>query len=86
VETNLLHGRAFTSLEHLNQTTLHWLAETADVRVHREIKCRPIEMYEEEKPYPLPLPARAYDTARVMYRTVDPEGRIAYLQNFYSAP
>jgi len=27
-----------------------------------------------------------YDTARVLYRTVDPEGLIAYLQNFYSVP
>ena len=29
---------------------------------------------------------RAYDTARVLYRTVDPDGHIAYLQNFYSVP
>jgi transposase len=86
LEKNLLNGRTFTSLEHLNQTTLHWLAETADVRAHRETKRRPIDMYEEEKPYLLSLPAHAYDTARVMYRTVDPEGHIAYLQNFYSVP
>jgi len=32
------------------------------------------------------LPAQPYDTARVLYRTVDPEGHIAYLQNFYSVP
>ena len=36
--------------------------------------------------YLLALPARPYDTARVLYRTVDPEGHIAYLQNFYSVP
>jgi transposase len=86
LETNLLNGRTFTSLEHLNQTAMHWLAETADLRVHRETKRRPIDLFEEEKPHLLLLPARAYDTARILYRTVDPDGHIAYLQNFYSVP
>jgi hypothetical protein len=36
LEKNLLNGRTFTSLEHLNQTLAHWLAQTADVRIHRQ--------------------------------------------------
>lgn len=86
LETNLLNGRTFTSLEHLNEATMRWLAETADVRLHRETKRRPMDWFEEEKPHLLALPAQAYDTARVLYRTVDPDGHIAYLQNFYSVP
>ena len=43
-------------------------------------------IYQEEKPHLLSLPARAYDTAQVFYRTVNPEGHVAYLQNFYSVP
>jgi transposase len=86
VETNLLNGRTFTSLEHLNQMTAQWLADIADVRIHRETKRRPIDMYEEEKPHLLALPAQPYDTARVLYRTVDVEGHLAWLQNFYSVP
>jgi transposase len=86
VEGNLLNGRTFTSLEHLNDVARHWLAETADVRIHRETKRRPIDLYEEEKPHLLPLPARPYDTAQVLYRTVNPEGHVAWLQNFYSVP
>ena len=86
LETNLLNGRTFTSLEHLNEVTMRWLAETADVRIHRETKRRPIDLYEEEKPHLLGLPARRYDTARVLYRTVNPEGFVPYLQNFYSVP
>ena len=86
LETNLLNGRTFTSLEQLNETALRWLVETADIRVHRETKRRPIDLFEEEKPHLLALPAQAYDTARVVYRTVDPDGHIAYLQNFYSVP
>jgi hypothetical protein len=86
VETNLLNGRTFTSLEHLNEVAMRWLAETADVRVHRETKRRPIDMFGEEKPHLLALPAQPYDTARVLYRTVDPDGHVAWLQNFYSVP
>jgi transposase len=86
VETNLLNGRTFTSLEHLNEVAMRWLAETADLRVHRETKRRPIDLFQEEKPHLLGLPVRPYDTARVLYRTVDPDGHIAYLQNFYSVP
>jgi transposase len=86
VETNLLNGRTFTSLDHLNEMAMRWLAETADVRVHRETKRRPIDLFAEEKPHLLGLPAHAYDTAQVLYRTVDADGHIAYLQNFYSVP
>jgi len=86
IETNLLNGRTFTSLEHLNEVTQLWLAETADLRIHRETKRRPIDLFEEEKPHLLPLPAQPYDTAQVLYRTVDADGHIAYLQNFYSVP
>ena len=37
VETNLLSGREFRSLEHLNEVTAWWLAEVADVRVSNEL-------------------------------------------------
>jgi transposase len=51
VEGNLLNGRTFTSLDHLNEMAMRWLAEIADVRVHPETKRRPIDLYEEEKPH-----------------------------------
>jgi transposase len=86
IETNLLNGRTFTSLEHLNETAALWLANTADLHVHRETKRRPIDLYQEEKPHLLRLPAQPYDTAQVLYRTVNAEGHVAYRQNFYSVP
>lgn len=85
-EKNLLNGRTFSSLDHLNEVTAHWLASTADVRIHRETRRRPIDLYQEEKPHLLLLPAHPYDTAKVLYRTVSSEGSVAYLQNFYSVP
>jgi hypothetical protein len=43
-------------------------------------------MWEEERQHLVPLPAHAYDTAEVVYRTVGPEWHIPYKQNFYSVP
>ena len=78
VETSLLGGREFRSLDHLNEVTAWWLAERADVRVHRETKRRPIDLHAEEQPYLIPLPDKPYDTAEVVYRAVNAEGMVAY--------
>jgi transposase len=86
VETNLLNGRTFRSLEHLNEVTAWWLAQVADVRVHRETKQRPLDRYAEERPYLLALPATPYDVATVEYRVVNVEGCVVYRQNSYSVP
>jgi transposase len=86
LETNLLNGRTFSNLDHLNETTAWWLANVADVRQHKTTRRTPLDLYQEELPHLLPLPDKPYDTAEVLYRTVNPEGYISYMQNFYSAP
>jgi len=86
LEQNLLNGRTFSSLQHLNETTAWWLAHVADVRVHKTTQRTPLDLHQEELPHLLPLPEKPYDTAEVVYRTVNPEGFISYLQNFYSVP
>ena len=86
LETNLLNGRTFSSLQHLNETAAWWLAHVADRRLHKTTQRTPWDLYQEELPHLLPLPEKPYDTAEVVYRTVNPEGHISYLQNFYSVP
>ena len=86
LETNLLNARSFSTLEHLNEVTKAWLAEIADQRIHRQTQKRPIELHEQEKPHLLPLPGHPFDTSEVVYRSVMPEGYVAYLQNLYSVP
>src|SRR5271157_5574061 len=86
VETNLLNGRTFRTLEHLNEVTAWWLGHVADVRVHRETKQRPIDRHAEERPHLIALPATPYDVATVEYRVVNIEGCVVYRQNSYSAP
>ena len=85
-EVNLLNGRTFQSLEHLNAVTARWLAEVADVRVHRETQERPIDRHAREVPHLLPLPATPYEVAAVEYRVVNVEGFVVYQQNSYSVP
>ncbi len=86
VEKNLLNGRTFQSLEHLNDVLRTWLREKADVRIHRETKERPLDRYHKEQPHLIPLPDHPYDTAEVVYRCVSVEGVIVYCQNRYSVP
>lgn len=86
VESNLLGGGCFHSLEHLNETTAWWLAEVADVRIHRQTKARPVDRHAEEQPRLISLPTWPFDASEVVYRTVDAEGFVVYRQNFYLAP
>jgi hypothetical protein len=85
-ETNLLNGRTFDTLEHLNETTTWWLAQVADVRCLRDFKETPRERWERERRELVPLPGADFDTALVLYRHVNVEGYIAYRLNFYSVP
>jgi transposase len=85
-ETNLLCGRDFRTLDHLNETTAWWLAHVADVRVHGETKERPVDRHAQEVPHLLPLPTHPYDLARVVYRHVSAEGVVVWQANRYSVP
>ncbi len=86
LEKNLLNGRRFDSLEDLNRVTSWWLRRRADLRVHRHSGCRPIDRWREERPLLRPLPEHDYDTAEVIYRSVDVEGYVSYRNNRYSVP
>jgi len=86
VESNLLNGRTFDTLEHLNEVTAGWLAEVADVRIVRDFKESPRERHAREQPQLLPLPACDFDTALMVYRHVGVEGFISYRLNLYSVP
>lgn len=85
-ETSLLNGRTFRTLTHLNEVTAAWLAQVADVRIHRETRQSPLARHAVELPHLIPLPAVPYEVAPVVYRTVSVEGFIAYRQNQYSVP
>lgn len=86
VEKNLFNGRRFQSPRHLNDFTLWWLANRADVRDHGTLHERPIDRFVHEAPHLLPLPAHPYDTAEVGYRVVSIEGMVSWDVTAYSVP
>src|SRR5271166_2925959 len=86
VETSLLNGRTFETLEHLNEVTAWWLQSVADVRVLRDFKESPLQRHQREQPHLLPLPTCDFDTAQVVYRHVGVDGYITHRSNLYSVP
>jgi Mu transposase, C-terminal domain len=45
-----------------------------------------VDRHAQEQPHLIPLPARPFDDAEVVYRTVDAQGFVVYRNNFYAAP
>ncbi len=86
VETNLLNGRTFETLEHLNEATVQWLQSVADVRTLRDFKESPLQRHAVEQPHLLALPTCDFDTAQVVYRHVNVEGYVTHRLNLYSVP
>ena len=86
VEKNLLNGRSFRNLEHLNEVARWWLSEINDRRIHGTTKRTPLELHAEEQPLLVELPTLRFDTAQVVYRIADSEGLINYADNRYSVP
>jgi hypothetical protein len=78
IEKNLLSGREFRCLEHLNEVTAWWLAEVADVREHRQTRRRPIDLHTEELPHLIPLPERPYEVAEMSDDPTPPRSATEY--------
>lgn len=86
VEKNLLGGREFRSLEHLEEVTRWWLAEKADVRLHGTTGERPLDRHAREVSALIALPQSPYEVAEVLYRVVKAEGVVPVEGNHYSVP
>jgi transposase len=82
VEKNLLNGRSFRSLEHLNDVARWWLSEVNDRRIHGTTKRTPLELHEQEQPLLIDLPTLRFDTAQVVYRNTTLHAAAIELQQF----
>jgi len=85
VERSFLCGRRFRDLDDLRAQAQRWLAEVVDVRHHPHRRHeRIIDIFtKEERPELRPLPAHAFDTARLVYRLCSIEGFIHWNGNRY---
>jgi len=63
VKKNLLNGLEIPSFSALNPAARQWMDTVANVRIHGETHCQPLECFAQEKPLLRPLPALPYDCA-----------------------
>ncbi len=85
-ERSFLNGRRFRDLEDMRAQLATWLDRTCDPRPHKKLKRPRLEAFAEERPHLRPLPAHAYDTARVVYRVCSIDGFVSYDGNRYAVP
>jgi len=86
LEKSFFNGRSFRDEDDLKEQLAQWQSTVCDVRPHKKTKRTAVELFEEERAQLLPLPVHHYDTARVIYRTCDIEGYVAWRGNRYGVP
>ena len=86
VKKNFLNGLDIPSFGALNPAGRLWIDTVANVRIHGETHCKPLERFGQEKPLLRPLPARSYDCAVV--RPIGANGccRVVHDTNRYTVP
>ena len=70
----------------VNKDVHSWLAEVANVRLHRTTRERPVDRLEREKSALLPLPPRPYDAAITRPVRSSHQALVHFQGNFYSVP
>jgi transposase len=80
-----LKGKRFNSIEQQNAWLAHWEERWAALRIHGRKKRQVLEMFQEEKPALLPLPAERFRYFRQDTRTVDDAGLVQIAGSYYAA-
>jgi len=85
-ERSFLNGRSFRDEADMKHQLLVWSDTVLDARVVRGTRGTTLERFADEAPHLRPLPARPYDTARLVYRLCDAEACIPWEGNHYEVP
>jgi hypothetical protein len=86
IKKNFLNGLELADFSAINPAAQLWLETVANVRIHSETRQRPIDMFEQEKAFLLPLNPATYDVARILTVRVSKLFRVAFDSNHYSVP
>ena len=86
VKKNFLSGLDIPSFAAVNPAARQWLDTVANVRLHGETHCKPIERFAQEKPLLRPLPAMPYDCAVIRSIPANACCRIVLDTNRYTVP
>jgi len=86
VKHNALAGQVFVSLGAQNQHLAHWESTVADVRIHGTTKRQVAQLFAEEKPALLPLPAALFPVFQEAPRTVHRDSYVEVARAYYAVP
>jgi transposase len=86
VKKNFLNGLDILSFGALNPAGRQWMDTVANVRIHGETHCKPIERFAQEKPLLRPLPTMSYDCAVVQPTSANGCCRVVLDTNRYTVP
>ncbi len=86
VETNFFPGRAYQSLEDLNQQALEWASVRLEHRPQGKAKLIPAKAFEHERSFLTGLSAHLPAPYQILERSVDHYGHAAFDGNFYWVP
>jgi len=81
-----LAGMRFESLEEAQRYIDHWTERWADTRIHGTCKRQVAEMFAEERPSLLPLPAEPFRYYQYAVRVVHLDGCVEVAKGFYMVP
>jgi len=81
-----LKGLRFESLEEAQTYLDHWEARWGDTRIHGTTKRQVAAMFDEERPFLLPLPIEPFRYYQYGERTVHLDGCVEVEAAYYSAP
>src|SRR5947208_3579552 len=81
-----LKGLRFESLEEAQTYLDHWEARWADTRIHGTTKRQVAAMFDEERPFLLPLPIEPFRYYQYGERTVHLDGCVEVEAAYYGAP
>jgi transposase len=71
---------------HIQMEAEAWLNEVANVRLHRTTREKPVDRWEQEKPFLIPLPAKPYDASIVRTLPSSHQALVRFDGNKYSVP
>lgn len=86
LKSNFWAGRVFADYLDLQQQGQQWLANTANVRLHRVTRQRPLDRFAHEKSHLLLLPQQRFDTDWLLSPKVSKQCLVRVDTNDYSVP
>jgi len=86
VKKNLLAGLNIPDFSTLNPAARNWLDTIANVRIHRQTRQKPSDLFEKERPFLHPLPPNPFDIATVCQVRASSQFRVTLDTNRYSVP